>query len=145
MEIYVAGPSKLARSIQKLTNILVEKCNVSLSYDWTEDVLLYEGKELPSPFKCSLIADNDLVGVNNADLFVLLLVKGYESSGAWIEYGYALALNKPVIIVPVGYTDLNKLHENIFLSFNNVTFTCLDSLQQVNDLIYLINKYVSEE
>lgn len=67
-----------------------------ISHDWTTQVeALGAGPKGPNVRR--RCAEEDLQGVRECDLFVLIMYKGMV--GALIEYGAALALGKPVFIV----------------------------------------------
>lgn len=71
---------------------------ITISHDWSEFEKENKQGELNQPLEDQYkFSRNDLQGVADADI-VWLLSPAAGGTGCWVEYGYALALGKPVIV-----------------------------------------------
>ena len=86
MKFYIAGRTKAVPEIQRMTKTLVDLGH-TVAHDWTQ---LDSDMKRPYPVdKARQIAQADLDGVNNADVFIII---GDESgTGMYVELGIALA------------------------------------------------------
>ena len=97
MKVYVAGASaeRNERAIPAMKAL--RKMGGVVTYDWTIDVnqngVADEFVPEDIRFKCAI---KDLNAIRTAD-YVWLLVPENYSTGAWVELGYALGMNVPVI------------------------------------------------
>lgn len=89
-KVYVAAKFTEKDRVRALYTALKEAGH-TITFDWTTGEVV--GNELEA-FRA---AQNDLAGVHDADV-VVLLPHAY-SRGAYVELGYALALNKKIIVV----------------------------------------------
>lgn len=87
-KIYLAGKWE-ERKAAKLVMLDLEKEGHIITHDWT----LHEDMNDAVDY-----AVEDIEGVKNADVLVVLAMKDYPYKGAYCEFGAALALNKPVFV-----------------------------------------------
>lgn len=98
LKVYVAGSSKELDRVADAMAALRES-GVEVTHDWVE-VIKARGSANPlgaSAADCAQWAWEDLLGVRAADV-VWLMVPAQGGLGCYVEYGYALALNIPVVI-----------------------------------------------
>jgi nucleoside 2-deoxyribosyltransferase len=97
--IYVAGASAEVEPIGEYINKL-RKEGLRITHDWTREVKLAKAAgRSDQDFDVEerqKLADNDIRGVENCDIFWLIVPN--NSIGAWVEYGYALSLRKLIIV-----------------------------------------------
>lgn len=107
MKIYVASSilnkKKVQKVQQKLTNL-----GHTITFDWTKDEAINKEASVVCAF-------NDLGGVFTADCIVILAP---GRIGTFTEFGYALGLGRPVILV--GF------------DANDCPFFLLPSVQRIN-------------
>lgn len=99
MKIYIASMSDDSRLLG-FVNQVDDLEGVEITHRWWDEVAAV-GSANPadaSDFDRRVWAEQDLQGVADADVLVLLWPIG-PSVGAFVEYGYALALNKTIILV----------------------------------------------
>jgi nucleoside 2-deoxyribosyltransferase len=89
MKIYVAA-SWLSRERARVLMTQLEAEDHTITFDWTACV--------PSDDRATraIQAKRDLQGVADADALVLLVDEN-PTQGAWVEFGYAIALSVPII------------------------------------------------
>lgn len=96
MRIYIAGASA-ERTMIATFMAAVRQAGGEITFDWVKAI--EEANKLDSDLthseatECALL---DLQGVDDADL-LWHVIPTNNSKGSWVEYGYALAKNKPVI------------------------------------------------
>ena len=102
MKIYVAGAwiEKAERAEVAIKRL--QEAGFTITHDWTKDEQTWSNekssdKNMP-PEERKRRAFSDIVGVRNADIVWLLAPKERGSSGAWTEFGAALALNKVTVV-----------------------------------------------
>lgn len=104
MKIYIAGASKEPDRVRKMMNMVAEHQYLELTLDWLAAIADEPAKDEDlSPEEREGYATRDLDAVAAADVIWLLAPKG-AGKGAWIEYGYALALGAQRTTVVSGAT-----------------------------------------
>lgn len=100
LSFYLAGPSRIYPECRFHMRRLIA-LGYRLTFDWTLEIehLARTGSHSLSP---EAIVEVDLRGVQEADVLVLVLEPEVPTVGAWVELGYALALNKPVVAYLLG-------------------------------------------
>ncbi len=106
VNIYVAGSSRESDRVSGVFEMVRAAPQLRLAHDWLQ---IQAGESTPDDQltreKAAVYADGDLSHVGIADVFWLLAPKE-ATRGAWIEFGYALALaaetTRPVLIVASG-------------------------------------------
>lgn len=102
LRIYVAGASveRRERAIPAIASLLT--AGLEVTHDWTAEMEKYTNPEhsdedVPETTRkrCAVL---DLNGVRTADFVLLLAPNERGSSGAWIEMGFALGLQVPLVI-----------------------------------------------
>jgi nucleoside 2-deoxyribosyltransferase len=96
VKIYLAGSSKEWKKC-RLMMVALRAAGHDITYDWTVDVEEYGEGNVVSGDVAIEIVDNDISGVNRAQ--VVVVVSSGLSIGKWIELGYAMAKNKKIIFV----------------------------------------------
>lgn len=101
MKFYVASRTNRSSDVKALIATLTEHGH-TVTHDWTNFEF-----ELNRPYPADiarLCAEKDLVGVQDADVFILL--SDESGSGMYVELGYALATNTRIYSVGEhnGYT-----------------------------------------
>lgn len=97
-KIYVASSSRKRELAKNLAEMFEQHFGCEITHRWWD---YFEGVtaevELPEEQQ-RRFAENDLLGVARCDVLVILV--GPEvMRGSFVEYGYALALNKHIVIV----------------------------------------------
>lgn len=132
MDVYVATKAEnypMARVFMRA----LEEAGHDITHDWTVTVEeLGPGPEDISTRRRSAIAD--LKGVVECDIFILIMHK--DMVGSLIEYGAALALNKPIYIV-VDVEDWPV--ESIFFDFEGLTYHH-PSLQAITNAVAFVDR-----
>lgn len=114
MRIYLAGKWVDKAEIRKVMDDLEAKGH-TITHDWTS----YETSDERTPEYLGNCAHNDIEGVRNAELVIVLMTDPkYPYRGSFTEIGAACALGKPVRIVcpfDEGYCRTNCFfwHQNI--------------------------------
>lgn len=106
MKVYIAAPFELRKDAEAL-QLRLQDDGITVTARW----IMEEGADQIS----HEWATNDLSDVARADILLLLNPPEFKRSGTGgrhVEFGYALALNKKVLVVGVA--------SNIFHSLNNV-------------------------
>lgn len=101
MKIYIAGSSNELERAETAISV-ANGAGMVVTFDWTR-LVREVGDANPKAATQSQKqhwAWNDLEGVKLADLFWLLTPKTH-SVGAWVEMGFAIAQNIPVIASPM--------------------------------------------
>lgn len=96
MRIYVAGASKEIDLCEHWIKQL-RLVGHEISHDWTIDIRTSKPDALLSYDQRRRYAIKDMSGVRSSDM-VWLLVPRAESTGAWTEFGLALAYGIPVVV-----------------------------------------------
>lgn len=115
MKVYVASKAENYPEVRLVMRAL-EDAGHTITHDWTVQV------ETAGPMPQNIVyrrecAHQDEQGVRECDVFVLIMHKGV--TGALIEFGMALALDKRVFII----ADLENLPvETIFLDSTEITW-----------------------
>lgn len=92
-KIYLATALTYKREAQHWMN-QARAAGIEITHDWTI------GEDTSDPhdeLECMKHATDDLRGVFDCDLF-WLLVPEVGGAGCWVEFGYALALERPTIV-----------------------------------------------
>lgn len=100
MKIYVAGASSEAEG----NRAAIQKCRAmgfDCTHDWTKSVFkhraLGQSDASLSMAEQHGYASGDLAGVKACDVFWLRVPKN-GSTGAWIEFGYAIGQGKEILV-----------------------------------------------
>lgn len=104
--VYIASSSNFVEDCEELTELLEGTFGLRITRKWwghyVKDTKDYPttmpDKEFYVDAQVQLIRELDLKAVRDADLVICLVKDRYKLTGALVEVGYALALNKPVII-----------------------------------------------
>jgi len=103
--LYIASSLLNKERVQSIRNKFLNR-GISISYDWTTHGFVEDLSELPN------IAEKELHGVLNADCILMVLP---ARNGSHFEFGYAIAMQKPVVIlndqddyVPTSFHFLNS-------------------------------------
>ncbi len=103
--VYIGSSSKFAEKCQDLAVNLSDIFNINITRRWwqhyVKDKPEYENHSALDFYKDSqvqMIRELDFRAVKEADLVIILVENEYKLTGALIELGYALALNKIVIV-----------------------------------------------
>ncbi len=133
IKVYVAGASKERHErAVPIINALLKK-GIVITYDWTLDMKDF-GPEYSDEYLTAKqriqYARADLDAVLRAD-YILFLTPENGSAGAWVEYGYAIASDIPVIVT-------GKWHKSIFTSMAyklfEIDMEAVDYLDDLNSL-----------
>lgn len=113
--LYIASSLLNKERVQSIRDKFLNK-GISISYDWTAHGFVEDLDELPN------IAEKELDGVREASCILMVLP---ARNGSHFEFGYAIALNKPVIIlndqddyVPTSFHFLDSEKYNIHIKKN---------------------------
>jgi hypothetical protein len=98
MKVYVGGASLEIDLIEKMIGDLLEQ-GVQITHDWTEDIRhTSQFTSVPESYRRACAVE-DLHGVAKANLvWILSPPADIHSIGCWVEMGYAIAKQKPVLI-----------------------------------------------
>lgn len=108
-KVYIASSSKFFDECKELAELLETKFNLIITRKWwnhyVKDTKDYPQEMIDSDFyidpQVQLIREMDFKAVKEADFVICLVKDRYKLTGALVEVGYALALNKPVIVFGV--------------------------------------------
>ena len=114
-KIYLAGKWEERKRVRILMNI-IESYGHEITCDWTAHT---SGLDLTKH------AVDDIVGVQDADIYIVLAKRDLNYKGAFCEFGAALGLNKPVFVIG------DAMDSCIFM--NHPLVTKVQSLQEVLD------------
>jgi nucleoside 2-deoxyribosyltransferase len=110
--LYIASSLLNKERVQSIRDKLLSR-GISISYDWTAHGFVDDLNELPN------IAEKELNGVREASCILMILP---ARNGSHFEFGYAIALNKPVIIlndqddyVPTSFHFLDSEEYNVYI------------------------------
>lgn len=96
--LYLAGASAEADRVQRAMDLVRSHPGLRLTQDWLEAIRKDGGgNESLHPQLRRLRASEDLDGVRQARI-MWLLAPDNQSTGAWVELGYALALGVMVVV-----------------------------------------------
>lgn len=117
IDIYVAGKTDDWERVQRIQEALVNLGH-GITYDWTQ-IVEEVGPEAGvdgtlDERKRRECADDDMVGVRNADLIIACMSKGV--CGTLIEIGMALVYDPPEGIILVGEPE----RDSIFFALPNI-------------------------
>lgn len=119
MRLYLAGASKqrafianLAGAIERQGHTITHKWWANFCTRWT----------LGRSFSQS--AKDDLAGVADCEVLVIVMDDRTVSPGAHLELGYALALRKPVLAILTNWD--KQLHESIWLHLESIRLCQMD-------------------
>ena len=104
MKFYIAGRTKAVPEIRRMTKILVDLGH-EVSHDWTQ-LDCDMARPYPAAKACQ-IAQDDLSGVKNADVFII--VSDEAGTGMYVELGVALAQGATVYALGE-YNDITVFH-----------------------------------
>ena len=103
--IYIASSNKFTEKCQELAVSLSDMFNINITRRWwqhyVKDKPKYENYVAMDFYKDSqvqMIRELDFKAIREADLVIILVENEYKLSGALVELGYALALNKIVVV-----------------------------------------------
>lgn len=101
--IYVAGSRHDIHRVRRVQASLIE-IGCAITYDWTIRCEHWAGQDraLPIPLACQT-AEEERIGVNNADALVLVWNDEHQGVGRIIETGMAMAAKKPIIVLGEPY------------------------------------------
>ena len=90
-QVYIAAPW-VDRDRARVVSKRFEEAGFEITEKW------WDRPESTPPAECAAV---DLVGIYSADVFVLLNTqpKGFETSGKQVEFGVALELELPIILI----------------------------------------------
>lgn len=120
LKVYVAGsiPERTARAIPVIAALRAS--GVEITFDWTIDIQVDSNADDSDSALTDEVrrrcAEADADGVRRADLLLLLAPDERGASGAWVEFGMALALGIPVVVSGA------KARRTIFTSLAQRTF-----------------------
>ena len=89
MKYYLAGPYDMRSDISALAESIGKNVNWHNNASW----LIEDMEDLP----VKRIANIDIKDLQESDVLILV-TGGSTTGGMWVEFGFALALNKPTII-----------------------------------------------
>lgn len=129
--IYVAGASSEVAMVARYMDRL-RAAGLVVGYDWTEDVFLNRAVALSdrqlSPASRLYYSERDLEGIRSSDTFWLLVPNEGSGVGCWVELGYALALNKRVLVsgdyrrsIFTARAETFEIHEDAFAELKETT------------------------
>jgi len=95
MKLYVAGKYQERDKIRLVFQEL-QRMGHTITLDWTNHDI-YPNEAIVE--KLGQFANDDVVGVKEADAVILCLINHQEYKGLWVEMGVALGAGKPVFIV----------------------------------------------
>jgi len=116
-KIYFAGKWEERKIIRSLMNA-IESAGHEITWDWTGEE---EGADLMKH------AVADIIGVQSADIYIVLAKRDLDYKGAYCEFGAALGLNKPVFVIG------DAMNSCIFI--HHPLVTTVDFLQEALDII----------
>ena len=117
MKIYIASKFENKTQVQDVMGQL-QAMGHEITFDWTvHDAGGKTQEELPAYL--SMCADQDAIGVMQADL--LFLIDHPACKGAYTELGLAVAFEKPVVVVKAINSPLTGMKQNIFMHLPEVT------------------------
>jgi nucleoside 2-deoxyribosyltransferase len=126
--IYVAAPWICKADAQNFATQL-EQAGHDITERWWEhrEVASYPGRSLDDLAELRKQAERDLAGIDDADLVIVLQLT--KSEGKAAETGYALAQEKPILVVSP-----NGEYGNLFHTMEGVTMvrTTKEALAYVN-------------
>lgn len=96
MKFYLATGLNSASNFIEQLETLGHQC----TYNWTKNIVDIRA----STTQLKAIANIELLAIKDADLFIFLPTKG---RGSHVELGYALALNKPIVVF--NYYEIEKI------------------------------------
>ena len=133
VKIYIATKFENQDEFHQLKRML-EACGHVVTHDWTKESCdnAPPGKLEEYKTDCAL---NDVEGVHNADLLVLIPYHK-PMAGAFVEFGIAVALGKPVVLVKRAGV---FFQDNIFYSLPDVT-----PLPDFESVVTFVNQYQEE-
>ncbi len=120
--VYIAGSIKNTTRVKDVISLL-EYQGCKCVYDWTR---CDQEKIKSCPSYRKQVIDDQLRGINNSEIFVLITPGG---RGAHVELGVALSQNKKIILLLDNLTDLNE-----------VLMYSKDSIIKVYSVAELMNK-----
>lgn len=95
IKLFVAGAFKHRKTIHDKYVVLLRELGFQITFDWTVD----RGRQLPGISYNEMMARLDTMGVNAADLMVVIMDDTeYNYRGTWVEIGMAIARNMPVLV-----------------------------------------------
>ena len=97
MKIYV-GATWEERQTAKWTMGELEKRGHVITHDWTNHEAPNTGDPIGDEIMWEKYAEEDLNGVNEADILVVINPNGVVSTGKMIELGYAIAKGKKIYV-----------------------------------------------
>jgi nucleoside 2-deoxyribosyltransferase len=89
MRFYVAGKYSERKLIREVMNEL-ESMGHTITEDWTKHTDLN---------KALIYAVRDTNGVKNCDALVEIMINHNTYQGAWVEFGIAIACDKPIYLI----------------------------------------------
>jgi hypothetical protein len=95
MKIYVAGKYQDKDKVRYIHQLL-RGSGHEITCDWTNEVK-YPNNAPPEDKKYYAI--DDVRGVKDADLIIVLMTIPYEYKGAWVEFGIALGTDTPIRVI----------------------------------------------
>lgn len=97
-KVYVAGASTERNLRAKPMMAALLDLGYEITHDWTKAVDRHWGRysEITTE-QYRKIADDDLLGVLQCDILVLLAPR-QPSTGAWVEFGLAIGLQKTIFV-----------------------------------------------
>jgi nucleoside 2-deoxyribosyltransferase len=113
--LYIASSLLNKERVQSIRDKFLNR-NIPISYDWTIHGFVEDLNILPK------IAEEELDGVKQADCVLMILP---ARNGSHFEFGYAVALNKPVVIlndqddyIPTSFHFLDSKKYNVYIKNN---------------------------
>lgn len=96
ISLYLAGPSRGWEWCHQLKKALVSN-GYSITHDWMAEFSQPDLKiaGMLWPARC---ADNDVLGVRQADIVLARVIPFIETTGMWFELGLAVGLGKEVLV-----------------------------------------------
>lgn len=96
MKVYVAGASSERVERAKVVMAAIREAGLEVTHDWTIGMTGSPDSSLSQEDRAKF-AEDDIQGVLDADVIAFLApLKGNQSTGAWVEFGIAIGLDKPV-------------------------------------------------
>ncbi len=97
MKVYVAGSSAEMEDVERFMNALrAEK--IEITCDWPAAIRAAGDANPADDAIREKAANEDLDGVESADIFWLMVPAQKGSAGAWVELGYAIARDMRIVI-----------------------------------------------
>lgn len=105
-KVYIASSSKFIEDCILLADLLETRFNIQITRKWWEYYIKdkpeyknFTDKEFYGDPIVQMIRELDFKAVRDADLIIILVKNNHKPTGAMIECGYAIALQKIVVFL----------------------------------------------